>query len=121
MYSLNFVLECGWMVKIGTLGYVLVAVGLLLLVPNLGMHPVYAEDRETVIYFECSFSKAYPSEFDFNKEWVRHEPCRYQCEKGVWHWTNMGSKWGNMRLVSDPADASRTCLGMILMPKVKDH
>jgi len=65
-------------------------------------------------YFECSFSYPGPSGYDLNEPWALTEPCGYPNERGTWHWVNCGTDDGTLKIVTDPADPSRTCLQMLL-------
>jgi len=88
--------------------------GLNSAVQTLASHGTIVAGWPSATYFECSFSYPGSSGYGINVPWPSTEPCGYPNERGTWHWVNCGTNEGTLKIVTDPADPSGTCLQMLL-------
>ncbi|MFA5365150.1 MAG: heparin lyase I family protein [Candidatus Bathyarchaeia archaeon] len=80
---------------------------------TIGLANVPSTDGENIVYFDSSFAYAGEGDYALNAYFPPTEPCGYEIEKGTWHWVNANNT-GNMRLIADPENESRTCLQMMM-------
>jgi hypothetical protein len=67
----------------------------------------------SITYFSATFDHEGPEGYKINQAWPITEPCKYNNERGTWHWVNCGTGNGDLKLITDPANASRLCLQML--------